>query len=119
MMAADAGIRIALVQQTQHLVEHHHLFRRAVVLAVIFRRVADTALVAYADAVGVVSRHMAALHADGSAVVQRTVTTHIQVVPRIVAIAACLVAALQSFYREVLRRPCGRAVQYDEVNCPR
>ena len=90
-MPHDARLGIGLMQRAQHLVEHHQLFGRAVVLVPVFGRSAVSALVADAYRPRVVAPHMASHHGHGASVVERTVAPHIQMIAGIVAETSALV----------------------------
>ena len=73
----DACIGIDLVEDAQHLVNGNHLLGSAIVLVLGFGAARVTALVADADAVGIVALHMATSLSYRSTIEQGTITPHI------------------------------------------
>ena len=115
----DAGIGIDLMQQLQNLIQDDHLLRRAIVLVLVFGTARVATFVADPDTVRVVALHVATSLTDRSTIVQTTIPSHIEVITRIGAEAACTMATHQLLDGEVLVGPRVRAVQHQQVNFPR
>ncbi len=79
---------------------------------------AVTAFVAHADAIGVVTSYVATFEAERAAVVERTVTPDVEVIPWVLAEATGPVACSKFPKGEVLTRTRVRAVQHDQINPP-
>ena len=109
------------MQQRQHLVQHHHLLRRAVILVLMaWRRILTvSALIAYANRVSIEVRHMTSDLAHRPTVIHRAIPSHIHVIPRPGTKSSRLVVLQQSFQRIVLARLRVTAMQHQQVNPPR
>ena len=118
-MSHDASIGIDLVKDAQHLVQCDHLLGSAVVLVLDIGAARVTALVAYADAVGIVALHVTTSFSNRSAIEQGTITPYINVISWIGTIAFDAMAAHQLLDGEVLVGTRVRAVEHQQVNLPR
>ena len=114
----DACIGITLVKECEDLVQHRQLLRSAVVLVLVLGRTRVTSLVTYRYRVPVVSTNMTTWDLYGSAVIKRTVSTHIEMISRISAKASSTMAGDELREGEVLIGPRVSAVQDQEVNFP-
>ena len=86
MMAADPRLRKELVQHREELMQRELLLGRAVIFVGRYQRrriVAMSALRADADAVRVISLHVATLYVQWPGVVESAVATNIEVITRI------------------------------------
>ena len=94
------------MQRTQQEVQRDHLLRRAVVfvLASLHLVIAMTAFVAHADAVSVVAFDVTAFHGKGATVIERTVSRHKEVIPRISSKPTLSMITLQLLDGILLRR---------------
>ena len=78
----DARLGEILPQQSQDLVQRHHLFGRAVVFVLVFGRMAMSPFITHADRVGVPALHMAAFDRHEARVVDAAVPADIDVTAR-------------------------------------
>ena len=123
------------MQRTQQFVQRDLLLGRAVVLVLGNREIFHfslflftsgendfvlpvSAFIAHADAMRIVSFDVAASDAKGATVVERTITTHIEVITRVLAEATGPVACSEFLQGKVLARTGVGAVQDDQINCP-
>lgn len=86
----------------EQFVEDDDLFGGAVVLVLVLGAVAVPSFVADSDAVGVVTFDVASSHAQGTTIIEATISPYIKVVTGQVAKAACFVARCELLDREVL-----------------
>ena len=108
-----------LVEDAQHLVNGDHLLGSAVVLVLDIGAARVTALIADADAVGIVALHMATSLSNRSTIEEGTIASHINVIAWICTIAFVAMAAHQLLDGEVLVGTRVRAVEHQQVNLPR
>ena len=118
-MPYDACLGIDLMQQLQNLIQDDHLLGSAIVLVLVFGTARVATFVADSDTEGIVSLDVATSLTDRSTIVQTTIPSHIEVITRIGAEAACTMATHQLLDGEVLVGPRVRAVQHQQVNFPR
>ena len=115
----DTCIGIDLVKDAQHLVKCYHLLSSAIVLVLGFGAARVTALIADADAVGIVAFHVATSLSNRTTIEQGTVAPYINVIAWIGTIAFVAMAAHQLLDGEVLVGTRVRAVEHKQVNLPR
>lgn len=118
VVTLQLSIRIALQQRPQHLVHHHQLFGSTIVLVLVFRAVAMSALIADADAVGIPASNVASSYAHRSAIVEATISPDINMISRPFTEASRLVARSQLLDGERLAWPSVRAMYHYQVNPP-
>lgn len=118
VMTYNPSLRIALMQDSEHVMQHDHLLCRTIIFVLLFRRGGMSTLVADANRESVVALDMASDHFYGSAVIKRTVSTHIEMISRISAKASSTMAGDELREGEVLIGPRVSAVQDQEINFP-
>ena len=101
-MSHDTCLGIDLVKDAQHLIQCYHLLGGAVVLVLDIGAARVTALIANTDAVGIVAFHVTTSFSYRTTIEQGTVSSHINVIAWIGAIAFVAMAAHQLLDGEVL-----------------
>ena len=86
----NTSIGIDSVKDTQYLVDYLHLLGSAVVLETHVCRKAPTAFIADSDALRIEALDMTTSFCNGTAVVQRSVATHEDMIARVLSETACL-----------------------------
>ena len=107
------------MQQREDLVQDDHLLSRAIVLVLVLRTARVATFVADPDTVRVVTLDVAPSLGNRSTIVETTIPSHIKVITRIGAEAACTMAAHQFLDGEVLVEPRVAAMEHQQVNSPR
>ena len=118
-MPHNPRLRPDLMQQLQNLVQDYHLLSSAIVLVLVLGTARVATFVADPDTVRVVPLNVAPSLTDRSTIIQTTIPSHIEVITRIGAEAACTMTAHQLLDGEVLVGPRVRAVQHQKDNFPR
>ena len=111
-MSHDACLGIDLVEDAQHFVQCDHLLGSAIVLVLGFGAARVTALVADADAVGVIALHMATTLSYRSAIEEGAITSHIKVITGIGSVALGTMTMHQLLDGEVLIGTRVRTVEH-------
>ena len=93
------------MQQRENLVQDDHLLRRAIVLVLVLGTARVATLVADADTVRVVALDVTSSLTDGSTIVETTIPSHIEVITRTGAEAACPMGGNKLLDGEVLVGP--------------
>ena len=107
------------MQQREDLVQDNHLLGRAIVLVLVLGTARVATFKADANTVRVVALHMTTSLSDGSAIVESTIPSHIEVITRVGAETSCTMAAHQLLDGEVLVGPRVAAVEHQQANSPR
>ena len=115
----DACLGIDLMQQREDLVQDDHLLSRAIVLVLVLGTARVATFKADANTVRVVTLDVTTSLSDGSAIVESTIPSHINVITRAGAEASCTMTAHQLLDGEVLVGPRVAAVEHQQANSPR
>ena len=115
----DACLGIDLMQQRKDFVQDDHLLSRAIVLVLVLGTARVATFKADANTVRVVTLHMTTSLSDGSAIVESTIPSHIEMITRAGAESSCTMTAHQFLDGEVLIGPRVAAVEHQQVNSPR
>ena len=118
-MPHDTCLRIDLMQQREDLVQDDHLLSCAIVLVLVLGTARVATFKADANTVRVVAFDVTTSLCNRSAIVESTISSHIEVITRIGAESSCSMAAHQLLDGEVLVGPRVAAVEHQQVNSPR
>ena len=119
MVAHNPRVGIDLVEDTQHFVEGLHLLGGAVVLVLDVCRKTSAAFIADSDAVRIEALHMATSFCNGTAIVQGSVATDIDMIARVLSETARPMPGHEFLDGEVLVGTRVRAVEHQQTNLPR
>ena len=115
----DTSLGIDLMQQREDLVQDDHLLSCAIVLVLVFGTARVATFVADSDTEGIVPLDMTTTLSYGSTIVETTIPSHVEVITRKGAEAACTMTAHQLLDGEVLIGTSVAAMQHQQVNSPR
>ena len=115
----DACLGIDHMQQLKDLVQDDHLLSRAIVLVLVFGTARVATFVADSDTEGIVPLDVTTTLSYGSTIVETTIPSHVEVITRKGAEAACTMTAHQLLDGEVLIGTSVAAMQHQQVNSPR
>ena len=115
----DTSLGIDLMQQREDLVQDDHLLSCAIVLVLVFGTARMATFVADPDTEGIVALDMTTTLSYGSTIVETTIPSHVEVITRKGAEAACTMTAHQLLDGEVLIGTSVAAMQHQQVNSPR
>ena len=118
-MPHDTCLGIDLMQQREDLVQDDHLLSRAIVLVLVLRTARVATFKADANTVRVVTLDVTTSLSDGSAIVESTIPSHIEMITRAGAESSCTMTAHQFLDGEVLVGPRVAAVEHQQANSPR
>ena len=118
-MPDDTSLGIDLMQQREDLVQDDHLLSCAIVLVLVFGTARMATFVADPDTEGIVALDMTTTLSYGSTIVETTIPSHVEVITRKGAEAACTMTAHQLLDGEVLIGTSVAAMQHQQVNSPR
>ena len=115
----DTSLGIDLMQQREDLVQDDHLLSCAIVLVLVFGTARVATFVADSDTEGIVPLDVTTTLSYGSTIVETTIPSHVEVITRKGAEAACTMTAHQLLDGEVLIGTSVAAMQHQQVNSPR
>ena len=110
---------IHLMQQGEDLVEDDHLLGRAIVLVLVLGTAGVATFEADPYRMSVPTLDVTAHHADGTAIVETTISSHIYMIAWEIAEATCTMASDELADGEVLVRSRVGAMQHEQINSPR